>query len=401
MDQAQSRTIRYAVAGVCVLALLMLFGWLVLREPAPSSEPPPVRVVTVTPRTRSVDLLFTADDETPRETLTNQVAGSATTNAATIYWQAFGIFDTLSQTQKDLVANWRTNVDASVEAELCEKVQPICDLMHQAAAVSNCDWGLEQPITFATKLPHLSRCRNLARAAAWSVAHCRTGDPSAAVDDLVAASRLGQTVTSPPILIGHLVDLAIQGIVIDSVTEHASQLVSVGGMSVGELLNNANYDEGWRRAFEVEADIAAREVDRLAALPPEEATHELTQLANDTNNAISTISTVLVRDLTQRIVPVLPIDIVNVQRLSQGQLQQERETQIPSQLPSDNVTRLEVGKRITNRIQVGYVHIFGANQDENANEALIKYRLTAHWSLQSQYGDAGVGGLDLMWSRRY
>ena len=287
MDQSQSRTIRYAVAGVCVLALLMLFGWLVLREPPPSSEPPPVRVVTASPRARSVDPLFTPDDEAPRETVTNQIAGSemANTNAAAIYWQAFAIFDTLSQTQKDLVANWRTNVDASVEAELCEKIQPICDLMHQAAAVSNCDWGLEQPITFATKLPHLSRCRNLARAAAWSVAHCRTGDPSAAVDDLVAASRLGQTVTSPPILIGHLVDLAIQGIVIDSVTEHASQLVSVGGMSVGELLNNANYDEGWRRAFEVEADIAAREVDRLAALPPEEATHELTQLANDTNNA--------------------------------------------------------------------------------------------------------------------
>ncbi len=219
--------------------------------------------------------------------LTNQIAGSETTNtnAATIYRQAFAMFDALSKEQKELIGNWRTNVDASVETELCEKIQPICDLLHQAAAVSNCDWGVEQPITFNTRLPHLSPCRNMARAAACSVAHCRTGDPSAAVDDLVAASRLGQTVLSPPNLIGHLVDLAIQGIVIDSITEHASLLVSAGGISVGELLNNANYDEGWRRAFEQEADMAAREVDMLAALPPEEAKHELMQLANDTNNA--------------------------------------------------------------------------------------------------------------------
>ena len=206
------------------------------------------------------ELLFTPDIEAPQETPTNQVAESATipTNAATIYRQAFALFDTLSQTQKDLVTNWRTNVDASVEAELCEKIQPICDLMHQAAAVSNCDWGVEQPITSATLLPYLSPCRNLARAAVWSVAHCRTGDPSAAVDDLVAASRVGQNVSSPPILIGHLVDLAIQGAVIDSVAEHASILLSAGDTRLVELFNDANYDEGLRRAIEQEADMTIR-----------------------------------------------------------------------------------------------------------------------------------------------
>jgi hypothetical protein len=302
MNQSQSRTIRYAVAGLCGLALLMIFGWLVLRETPPSSEPPPVRAVTVTPRARSVDLLFTSDDEAPRETPTNQVAGSETanTNAAAIYWQAFAIFDTLSQTQKDLVANWRTNVDASVEAELCEKIQPICDLMHQAAAVSNCDWGLEQPITFETRLPHLSRCRNLARAAVWSVAHCRTNDPSAAIDDLAATSQLGQTVLSPPILIGHLVDLVIQGLVIDSVTEHAGLLVSAGGTSVGELLNNANYDESLRGAFELEADMINRETDRLTTIPPEEAMHELLQLAEEAKSQIQSMGlTQAIADMRQ------------------------------------------------------------------------------------------------------
>jgi hypothetical protein len=279
MDQSQSRTIRYAAAGFCVLALLILFGWLVLREPPPSPEPPPVRAVTASPRAQSVDSLFTPDDEAPPETLANQVTGSETanTNAAAIYRQAFALHDALSKEQKDLIANWRTNVDASVEAELCEKIQPICDLMHQAAAVSNCDWGLRQPITYTNGLPDLSHSRNIARAAIWSVAHCRTNDPSAAIDDLAAASRLGQNV-SPPTLIGHLVDLAIQGIVIDSVTEHASQLVSAGDTRLIKQLNDRNYDEGLRRAIEQEADIAAREADKLAAEPPERIVHGLEEL---------------------------------------------------------------------------------------------------------------------------
>ena len=99
--------------------------------------------------------------------------------------------------------------------------------------------------------------------------------------------------------------------------------------------------------------------------------------------------------------PALPIDIVQIQRLSQAQLQQMYQTQMPSQTPSELVTRVEIGKRLTSRIRIGYVHLFGTNQDENANEAHISYRLTANWSLQSEYGDAGAGGLDLLWSRRY
>ena len=302
MNQSDSRTIRYAVAGFCGLALLLVIGWLVLREPPPSSEPPPVRVVTASPRARSVDPLFMPDDEVTRETLTNQVAESATTNgnAATIYRQAFTLLDALSQEQKDLIKDWRTNVDASVEAELCEKIQPICDLMHQAAAVSNCDWGLEQPITFETRLPHLNPCRNMARAAVWSVAHCRTGDPSAAVDDLAAASQLGQNVSSTA-LIGHLVDLAIQGIVIDSVAEHASIVVSAGDTSLAEQFKYANYDESLRGAFELEADMSVREANKLATMPPEEAMRELVTVGDDsTSSQIQSMGTTqAIADLRQ------------------------------------------------------------------------------------------------------
>lgn len=278
MNQSHSRTIWYAMAGFCGLALLLVIGWLALRESPPSSSQEPVKVTTAAPRVHAVAPPFTPDDDAPHETVTNQVVEAATTNAAAIYRGAFAMYDALSKEQKDLIGNWRTNVDASVAAELCGKIQPICDLMHQAAAVTNCDWGVEQPITEGTLFPYFTPCRNLARAAVWSVAHCRTNDPSAAVDDLVATSRLGQLASLPATLIGHLVDLAIQGLVIDSVTAHASILVSAGDTRLVEQLNDRNYDEGLRRTFEQEADRAAGEVDRLAALPPEEMKHQLEEI---------------------------------------------------------------------------------------------------------------------------
>ena len=283
MNSSQSKAIRYAVAGFCGLALLLFIGWFALREsPPPPPDLPPVRAIAVPPRVPLVatDIVF------PQEISTNPVAEPAAvpTNATTIYRQAFAIYAALSQDQKDLIKDWRTNVDASVEAELCEKIQPICDLMHQAAAATNCDWGVEQPMTFDTLLPHLSPCRNLARAAVWSVAHCRTDDPSAAVDDLVASSRLGQNVSSTA-LIGHLVNVAIQGMVIDSITEHASMLVSAGDTRLIDLLNSANYDESLRRAYLQEAGMVSRLADDLASKPPEEAAHELASVGGESTAA--------------------------------------------------------------------------------------------------------------------
>jgi len=121
---------------------------------------------------------------------------------------------------------------------------------------------------------------------------------------------------------------------------------------------------------------------------------------NATANAVSSIATGFIRNFTGRF-PVLPIDVVRFQQVSQGQMQETRETHMPSLTPTGQVTQIEVGKRITNRILISYVHVFGANQDENANEAHVQFRLSPHWVLQSEYGDAGVGGLDVLWRRRY
>ena len=154
MNPSQSKTSRYAVAGLCGLALLLVIGWLALREsPPPSPDLPPVKAIAVSPRIP----LPAPDNVASQETSTNLVAEPAVipTNAATVYRQAFAIFDALSKEQQYMVTDWRTNLDPSVAAELCEKIQPICDLVHQAAAATNCDWGLG-PIKYTSLLPHLN-----------------------------------------------------------------------------------------------------------------------------------------------------------------------------------------------------------------------------------------------------
>jgi len=272
MNPSQSKMARYAVAGLCGLALLLVIAWLALREPPPPSpDLPPVKAVTVSP---SVPL-FTPDNAPLRETPTNTVAESAPipTNAATIYRQAFTLYNALSQEQKDLIGNWRSNVDTSVAAEVCDKIQPICNLMHQAATATNCDWGLEQPFTVNISLPHLNPSRNLARVAVWSAGHCRTNAPSAAVDDLVAASRLGQKVALTPVLIGHLLNLSIQNMVIDSAASQASTLA--GDPRLVQLLNGADYNQGLRYAIEQEAGISERTADAMLNMSSEDVTNLL------------------------------------------------------------------------------------------------------------------------------
>jgi hypothetical protein len=269
------RAIPYVVVGIGIIALLAILGWLALREPSAPTNEQPAEAVSAMSRERHVTPPLPPVDEPQSEGPASPDLETVETNAATIYRQAFALYDALSKEQKEIVSNWRTNVDASVEAELCKKIQPICDRMHQAAAVSNCDWGVEQPMTSATRLPYLNSCRNVARAAVWSVAHCRSGDPSAAVDDLVATSRLGRNVSSPPILISHLVDLAIQGIVIASVSEHAGVLAGPSDTRLAQLFNDANYDVRLARVFGQEADMLSRRADRLVTMPREEAMREL------------------------------------------------------------------------------------------------------------------------------
>ena len=61
----------------------------------------------------------------------------------------------------------------------------------------------------------------------------------------------------------------------------------------------------------------------------------------------------------------------------------------------------ELGKYLTRRLYVAYRGVVGADLEENANEALLEFRISARWLLTAVFGDAAVGGLDLLWTYRY
>jgi translocation and assembly module TamB len=65
-------------------------------------------------------------------------------------------------------------------------------------------------------------------------------------------------------------------------------------------------------------------------------------------------------------------------------------------------SRLEAGTYVTDDIYVGYRRNFGADLErENGNEVRIEYELGKGVTVESQYGDAEKGGLDVVYSKEY
>lgn len=63
--------------------------------------------------------------------------------------------------------------------------------------------------------------------------------------------------------------------------------------------------------------------------------------------------------------------------------------------------RFRVGKRITRDLLLLYEANLGAKPDENANQVIIQYRLTRLLQLETHFGDAGKGGIDLLLRWRF
>jgi hypothetical protein len=176
-------------------------------------------------------------------------------NAANIYRKAFALLDALSDDEKKIVNSWEDKVDPAVEAELCEKVMPIAVLAHEAAAVTNCDWGADKA-TLEGRMPLFDHARALARTAVWHAAHCRQDDNDGMADDLEATVRVGQNVSR--FLIGHLVDTVIESRVMDYLATRASALPGDVAARLGQLFEDGKYEESFFRALESEANLTSQ-----------------------------------------------------------------------------------------------------------------------------------------------
>ena len=194
------------------------------------------------------------------------------TNAADLYRKAFTVLEALSKDEKDTLRDWKAEADPLVAAKLCGKLAPIVGLAHEAGAVTNCDWGLGE-ITFYTPLPHLNSARSLAQALVWNAAHCRPAGSGGRGDDLEATLRLGECVSQ--MLIGHLVNTAIQGLVMDYLCANAPALPPDAALRMVRLFEDGQYEESVYRGFETEAEIVDRLASRLASVPPNQLDKEI------------------------------------------------------------------------------------------------------------------------------
>jgi translocation and assembly module TamB len=104
------------------------------------------------------------------------------------------------------------------------------------------------------------------------------------------------------------------------------------------------------------------------------------------------VSGLLVGKIKDQIAPNLPIDVIKVDTGTEG-------------ATGLGDTRLEVGKYITDSVYVSYVHQFGSTfvgtQRFNSNEADLEWRFKKRFALETAFGDAAVGRVNLYWTIRY
>jgi hypothetical protein len=132
-------------------------------------------------------------------------------NASLIYWQAFAVLPQLNPDRSKILDDWETVELAGPALPLLEDAKKSLALLHRGAHLANCDWGLSKDDGPDLLLPHLSKARELAK---YALLRARsllaTGKQTAAVDDLVDVLALAHHIGVDSVLIGLVVQDAIE-----------------------------------------------------------------------------------------------------------------------------------------------------------------------------------------------
>jgi translocation and assembly module TamB len=105
------------------------------------------------------------------------------------------------------------------------------------------------------------------------------------------------------------------------------------------------------------------------------------------------IATAVLGKLADKIAPELGLDVLRVESV--------KDKTEDGTATDEGDTRVEVGKYISERVYLSYAHVFGGTESQNRNEAHVEYRVTRRWLVETVFGDAGVGGVDALWTYRY
>jgi hypothetical protein len=146
-------------------------------------------------------------------------------NAALSYWQAFAVMPELTDKQRQILANWDKVPLDEAATELIEKTDNALGLLHRGAQLQCCFWGTALEEGPAALLPHLSKARQLGRAACLRARYrFEQGNQKGAIDDIIATMVLARHTGSEGLLISILVQDSISDTAIQAIAPHLLSL---------------------------------------------------------------------------------------------------------------------------------------------------------------------------------
>ena len=135
-------------------------------------------------------------------------------NAALKYWKASDCLPKYTpEENKVLVEGTDKSARMAILKKHFESRSFCLDHLHRGAKLARCDWSLDYEEGVLMLLPHIQLCRELARAASLRAEYeFETGNPAAAIDDLLAIWIMARHIGQENILLPVLVQYAIEAI---------------------------------------------------------------------------------------------------------------------------------------------------------------------------------------------
>jgi hypothetical protein len=186
------------------------------------------------------------------------------TNAAEFYKQAIGLYNQLTDDEKNMLRHPRDKQDPKVAAALYAKIQPIMDLLRKARKADYADWGLG-PMTLensTNKTAQYTSAQQLAVLAIWDSTYRFQSDPDGAVGDLAAMEALGRSEDDS--LIGLMVENSIHSGAMWLLAQNAGGITSAAGPDLAEIVNPAAVQQSFQIGLDAEASMLQSALDEYA-----------------------------------------------------------------------------------------------------------------------------------------
>jgi hypothetical protein len=142
-------------------------------------------------------------------------------NAALKYWQAFAPMMQRGEQDDKIIGDCTKTPLDDAARKIINKNATSLLYLQRGAKLAHCDWSLDREDGPALLLPHLNKCRQLARLGMLKARfEFQDGHAQAAVDDLADTIILARHGASEPMLVAVLVDYAIEHQVADVLAAH-------------------------------------------------------------------------------------------------------------------------------------------------------------------------------------